>query len=188
MQNAKLSFADAPPYAGYRPILSNLPIVSYVHWAVSESDAGVPLETASALSRALTAEHAAMFLRSSVSQSPANRWHSVSEGVWQFRKTSLLKRPFSACFSWKADMVRELFHDDLFPWDQRGQIALLFPKAEPIGLVDGELALRAIEQEDLRELNVLQGYLRPGDDGDFAELGTRDESATRRIRVHLLGD
>lgn len=82
--------------------------------------------------------------------------------------------------------IATLFDQTGFDWTQRGQLVLLFDPATPPAAVAPELLFAAMADPDSPPPAPCAGVLRPGTDGDFAELLCRD-AALREAVLRALG-
>ncbi len=147
-----------------------------VDWCAIARGRSLEEAVASALAKALVSCGSVLFLHSDPRHdNGTNEWKSVSPQTWQMTKQvgmiPKLGRKWRFCLSSNPDSVRQLFHDDQYSWHLRGQLALLFPSGQrPENLPLNEI-VRCLEKQELTNVADCTGYLRPGDDGDFAEFG-----------------
>ncbi len=165
------------PYSAYKQLASDCSFIRYLHWdnQIPEIDEFVDEAIACKLATALVACGRVLFLLSDDAAVSSEGWIKLAGESWrvtrQLGRFPGLRDTWQLCFSREPATVQELFYDAKYNWHLRGQIALFFPTDQAPQNFDLHSVLTAIKNEDLRGLPEYLGYLRPGDDGDFAELG-----------------
>jgi hypothetical protein len=176
-----LSFtlSQAPPYKSYKPLqTSRFQARLYLGWTIVPEpiNAGVDERIAKLVARSLM-DFKVLFLGGPVASS-AN-WQSVSDRTLVAHTSGRIS---NLCISSDTELVETLFDQTGFDWSQRGQFAVLFP----INVAEADLSpkriAQAIEEEHIDTIPGTEGYLRPGDDGDFAELGFCDDGRLAKWR------
>jgi hypothetical protein len=186
------TITEHPPYQSYRPLPSKLRYLRYLGWPIDPDrrDEGLDDWVSTALVKALTECGNVAFLHSA-SSTTGGKWAMVAPSTWETatRHGPLgFGRLWGLRFSRDPNLVRELFEDDEYSWHLRGQLALLYrPETEPESLDAGAIA-RCIDEQDITPLADCIGYLRPGDDGDFGELGMSGSEDLDRVIAALQGD
>jgi hypothetical protein len=172
-----LKISDKPPYPGY----SSLPLRAgqvrlFLDWELEPepADAGLPPELARTIAESLVQYFGVLFLQTPPDSSASGKWLVSSPRTCQFKANKGLfpgnRHITGLCFSSDAQVVATMFEDAHHDWTQRGQFALLFSLDYNRQSLDGEAIINAIESEDISVITDADGYMRPGDDGDFIEL------------------
>ncbi len=171
-----LRLTRTPVHASYQPLSSReFPSCVYLNWHVTPEpeDAGVDSEIASLLARSFRGLKV-LFLGGPAVTQPFGTWHQQSPGTFTVRLAGKISR---MCISSDCEVVETLFDQVGFDWSQRGQFALLFPSDTNVLKLPAQAIADALAKENLSKIPDAKGYLRPGDDGGFAELGFRSDDA-----------
>jgi hypothetical protein len=151
-------------------------------------DAGVPEEVARVLARALTSVARVTFPSSLESPAATTVWSPLDNDMFRVltgkgfggRIMAKLKGtpPHIALMSTRRpETARRLFDDAGFPWWLQGQVVLLSEPDAPPPEIDGETLLSLFGEEWTTRAASLapagvEGFVRPGVDGDVAGLLT----------------
>ena len=73
-------------------------------------------------------------------------------------------------------MTKTLFDQTGFDWSQRAQFALLFSSSCEVQAISPQPAASQLACEQVDGIAGSLGYLKPGDDGDFAGMGFATEA------------
>ena len=176
------------PYESYRPLIARCSLVRYVHWPLDPAavDEGVGDEAQNLAARALTALGNVLFLDSRAKGGA--KWEAEGPDTWRLaiRLGPLgFSRRWGLCYTRDPRVVPALFDDPEFPWHLRGQLALIFPEGLPPQSLDAATILTGVDRQDITAVDHCTGYFRPGDDGDFAELGIESSGELERFVVSL---
>ena len=175
----ELSLTRTPVHASYQPLSSReFQSRVYLNWHVTPEpeDAGVDGEIASLLAGSFDGLKV-LFLGGPAVTQPFGTWHQESPATFAVRVAGKISR---MCITSDFDVVETLFDQPGFDWSQRGQFGLLFPSNTNVMKLPAQAIANAIAKENLSEIPEAKGYLRPGDDGGFAELGFRSDDALAR--------
>ncbi|WP_191083099.1 hypothetical protein [Roseococcus microcysteis] len=170
-----VTLAEQPPDPGWRPL--SLPgwRCDHLLWPRrADGEAGPPEATVAALAAALGAVADTLFL-AEASQAP----HRLA-APWSLRRQGA---PAAIGLVQTRDpaVIATLFDQPGFDWTQRGQMVWLFPPDAP-PCADADILAAMAEDPPGTLPAACTGLLRPGTDGDFAELATRDAA----LRAALL--
>jgi hypothetical protein len=165
-----LSISENPIYPAYKALENTeFKYRLYLSWSVEPepADAGVDLQIAEILADSWH-RYKVLFLGGPVAPQSSGTWHQVSKDTFV---VSLGGKISNICISSDRLTVQTLFDQPGFDWSQRGQMGLLLsPDVNLLELVPRQIA-RDLADEQFDEIRGARGYCRPGDDGDFAELG-----------------
>lgn len=170
-----ITLADLPPDARWRPLNQPGWRCDYLLWPHrADGEAGPAGSAIMALAAALGAMADTLFL-AEATQAPRRL-----AAPWSLRRQGA---PAAIGLVRTRDpvVIATLFDQAGFDWTQRGQMVWLFPPDAP-PCADVEI-LATMDQDPPAALpSACTGLLRPGTDGDFAELATRDPT----LRAALL--
>ncbi len=144
-------------------------------------DAGVDPQVTRVLAESLSA-WSVLFLGGPSCESRSNTWHRVSEVTSVASLKSNISR---LCWTRDTALIRTMFDQAGFDWSQRTQFGLLFPTDTKVETLEPKIVAKAIADEAIDSISQAVGYLRPGDDGDFAELGFSHELARQQWVTEL---
>lgn len=159
--------------------------VDYLVWSASPVaiDAGVPDEVAQRLGVALCAAADVLFLGGPAADLvPDPAWRACAVGTWCAAvrlplrlRTPLRRRDIPLTFTRRPDVLAGAFDAPGFSWDLRGQTIWLFDPGSAPPRIDAAALDSGLDQDPPVALPFGSvGLLRPGTDGDFAELLTRE--------------
>lgn len=166
----------------------------FLTWDIGGSvDAGVPKLVRRRIASALGSESRVVYLANAIGKQSATSWSQTSAGNWNLnlRATNQMVRGGSSRLvglvcTREADVIAEMFDQIGFDWTLRGQLGLLFPPTDDCGDVDAHQVLSALSGDPPRHFpEGCMGVLRPGTDGDFAEV-TGPQALCSKIEARLL--
>jgi hypothetical protein len=167
--------------------------IFYLNWPLREDgEAGPQNAVTESIARAVVAGGAAVFLGAG-SHTPTTDWVATGPGTWvidadadwPLRRLGMPRIVSLTCTT-DATIARTLFDQASFQWHQRGQCVFLFGTDDVPRSVDAAAILRALKTDPPAPLpDLCHGFVRPGTDGDFAEVAIRDSERTRSLTDHL---
>lgn len=190
--DARVSVVEAAPDPGWRPL--ELPgwDTAYLVWPPrADGEAGVPPSVAAALAEALSRCTTVVFLGGEGDRQAGEGWQEAGPSTW----TTAAPVPWTLRrqgAGWRAGLVcsrdpavvATLFEQEGFDWTQCGQVAFLLHLGARCGDIEPKAVFAAMKESPPHVLpDACIGLMRPGTDGDFAELTTRNPP----LRSNILG-
>lgn len=171
--------ADHAPDPGWRSLALPGWRCDHLLWPRrADGEAGPPAATVAALAAALGAVAETLFL-AEASQAPRRL-----AAPWSLRRQGA---PAAIGLVRTRDpaLIATLFDQPGFDWTQRGQMVWLFPPDAPL-CADAEILATLADDPPEALPAACTGLLRPGTDGDFAELATRDAALRAALLAALV--
>ena len=164
------ALTGSPIYPAYRTLeTTRFRSRVFLSWDLDTDpiDAGVDHAIASVLAGSWR-NYKVLFFGGPLTGSSLKQWYSFGEQTFVVRLPGEISR---LCISSEPETIVTLFEQVGFDWTQRGQLVILLSADTHVAALEPARLAEDLAQEQIDKLPTALGYVRPGDDGDFAELG-----------------
>jgi len=191
----RVTMLPDPPDPGWQPVTLPGWRVAFLGWPLREDgEAGLPDACAKRLASGLGAGALVAFLAAAGPTLATARWTQDGAGTWSISATGsgLFRRRGAPArcrvvASRDPAVIASLFDQPGFDWTQRGQLVFLLPPCDGAPpLTPAEVFDAMADDPPRRPPAACIGLMRPGTDGDFAELATRDADLIAAVAARFV--